>query len=406
MQDVRPPLGREPGESPDEPENETNTKAADENQPFKTPDEVANTDAAQPHDDEADASPKRKWWQLDWPPSKRQIIISAVIAVLAISGAAAFALVGRDKTHSVLTVSSPKHKKVITSPLTGLTVTEKQAKLPVTGVMIENSLQARPQSGLGSAGVVFEAIAEAGITRFLALYQEAEPGSLGPIRSARPYFVRWAQGFDAGYAHVGGSPQALQNIRTWGVRDLDQFYNAGAYHRTTDRYAPHNMYTSMAKLHQLEKSKGYKTSKFTGFPRKKAKPAKQPTARTISFAISSYEYNVRYAYSAKSNTYARFEGGKPHIDANSGKQIRANVVIALVMPYSLEPDGYHSAYKNLGSGKAFIFQDGTVTNAVWRKKSNKAQITFEDGKGNPIKLNAGKTWLTALRSSSEISYKP
>src|SRR5262249_15833287 len=155
-------------------------------------------------------------------------------------------------------VAAAKPKKVIAqkvtapavtlSTLSGLPVDPAVNQRPVTGVMIENSVQARPQSGLNQAGVVFEAIAEGGITRFLALYQDTTPDNVGPIRSARPYYEQWALGFDAGYAHVGGSPEALNDIKAWGVRDLDQFYNSGSYHRISSREAPHNVYTGITTL--------------------------------------------------------------------------------------------------------------------------------------------------------------
>ena len=90
------------------------------------------------------------------------------------------------------------------------------------------------QSGLAQAGVIFEAVAEGGITRYMALYQDTSPGYIGPIRnSARPYFIQWALGFDAAYAHVGGSPEAISDIQTWNVKDIDQFYNGSYYQRVT-----------------------------------------------------------------------------------------------------------------------------------------------------------------------------
>lgn len=293
---------------------------------------------------------------------------------------------------------------VITSPLTGLQVSLADSKRIVTGVMIENSDFARPQSGLREAGVVFEGIAEAGITRFLALYQEAKPINMGPIRSARPYFLEWDLGFDAPLAHVGGSPEALADIRNWHVKNLDEFFNAGAYHRITARFAPHNVYTSIAKLNQLEKSKGWTTSHFTGFLRKKDTPAETPTATTINFNISWSDFYVRYQYDAQNNAYLRWEGAAPHRDATTGKQLEPKVAIGLVMPYSLERDGYHSDYSTLGTGKAYIFQDGTVAIGTWSKPTKTSQFTFTDLSGNPIRLNAGQTWLTALASPNEIHY--
>lgn len=307
----------------------------------------------------------------------------------------------------------PRQKIVAPKPttepsrLTGLPVKPSFNKLPVTGVMIENSPDARPQSGLRDAGIVFEAVAEGGITRFLALYQHnTEPVDIGPVRSARPYFLEWIQPFDAGLAHVGGSPDALQDIQKWHIKDLDQFYNSGAYHRVNTRYAPHNMYTSMAQLYALDKSKGYNSSKFTEFLRKKDAPAAKPTAGNIDLSISGYLYNVNYQYDKTHNTYLRKEGGLPHVDARSKKQLSPKVVIVLVMSQTLAADGVHTIYGTTGSGALYLFQDGNVAKGVWKKKDRNHQFRFLDSKNKPLSLNAGQTWLTVVGSTSDIAYKP
>lgn len=394
---------------------------------FIPPDKVAAADeqtASSPAEESNEAkepkligehSPPKKSWherlKLSWPPSKREAIIIAVLIVI-FGGGAAFALTRHHTPPAkpIAKVAPKPAAPIIVSPLTGLPVTAAQAKLPVTAVMIENSLPARPQAGLGSAGIVYEAIAEAGITRFMALYQEAQPDNVGPIRSARPYYLNWLLGYDASLAHVGGSPEALSDIKAWGVKDLDQFYNAGSYHRVSSRYAPHNVYTSIAQLIQLEQSKGYATSQFTGFPRKKDAPAAKPTAATINIAISGPDYNDAYSYNPKTNSYLRSEGGQPHIDANTNTQISPKVVIALIMPYSLGPldssGAYYSDYNNLGSGAAYVFQDGTVEQGTWSKADRTSPLTINDPSGQPIKLNAGQTWITALGDASEVSYQP
>src|SRR5690606_7640370 len=109
---------------------------------------------------------------------------------------------------------------------------------------------------------------------------------IGPVRSARPYYLDWALSFDASYAHVGGSPEALSLIKSLGVKDLDQFSNSGAFQRVSNRFAPHNMYTSMAKLDALNQAKGFTASTFTPFPRKKDAPSATPTAKAIDLNIS------------------------------------------------------------------------------------------------------------------------
>jgi hypothetical protein len=296
----------------------------------------------------------------------------------------------------------------VASKLTGLQVDPAVNQRPVTGVMIENSLDARPQSGLDQAGVVFEAIAEGGITRFMALYQDTQPDYLGPVRSVRPYFLQWCMGFDCSLAHVGGSPEALQDVKNWGSKDLDQFFNAGAYHRISSRYAPHNMYTSMAQLNQLESAKGFGASNFEGFARKADAPSKTPNASSIDLAISGYYYNDHYDYDATTNSYKRSEGGQAHMSLHkdgSQVQITPKVVVAMVMQYGLEADDHHSQYNVVGSGTAYVFQDGTVTQGTWSKSDTKSPLKLTGADGQPIGLDAGQTWLTAMSAANEITYK-
>lgn len=348
-----------------------------------------------------------RWFQGLNKKQKALVIIAALLLLGGIGGGI-YALVTNDKPAVKPAKKSKQQPKptTVASNLTGLQVKPEINEKPVTGVMIENSLEARPQAGLIDAGVVFEAIAEGGITRFLALYQDTAPESVGPVRSARPYYIDWLQGFDATFAHVGGSPEALQQIRNENIKDLDQAYNANYYQRVTDRYAPHNVFTSIPQLNELEKSKGYGKSKFQSLPRKKDAPSAQPNASVINLAISSARFNVQYNYDAASNTYLRTLGGQPHVDANSSKQIAPKVVIAMVMDYSIARDGVHSVYNTIGSGQVYVFQDGTVTEGTWQKTDKTSQITFTDVAGNPIKLNAGQTWITTVNAARNITYQP
>jgi len=387
---------------------------------FETPEQVAAHDTSEPVTPKAKApvtEPQKtgwkQWFSWSWPPNKQQIIFaSVVLAMLVFAVAGLLVLRHGSKTPVATTVVHHAAKKIVPptpttvpSTLSGLPVDPSVNARTVTGVMIENSTDARPQSGLSQASVVFEAIAEGGITRFLALYQDQLPDNVGPIRSARPYYLQWLQGFDAPIAHVGGSPEALADIKSWNIKDLDQFYNGGSYHRITSRAAPHNVYTSLATLNQLEQSKGFTTSNFTGFARKADAPAKAPTTTSIDLAISSYYYNVHYDYNAATNSYNRSEGGAAHIDANTNAQISPKVVIAMVIPYNLEADDKHSQYGIVGNGQAYIFQDGGVTVGSWSKTAPTAQITFSDSSGKPVKLNAGQTWLSAVATSSKVTYK-
>lgn len=332
----------------------------------------------------------------------RTAIILAGILVIAIAGTITALTLMKPVPQSEypdITVTPPKPEpaKIYYSPLTGGKVNDENAtKRAVTAIMIENSPDARPQSGLKDSGVVFEAIAEGGITRFLVLYQNEQPKLVGPVRSLRMYYVDWLAPFNASVAHVGGSHKALKEIRNGKYRDIDQFFNAGTYWRATDRYAPHNVYTSFSRLNALNKEKKYTTSKFTGFTRKDSAAEKEPTTSKISIKISSALYNSSYSYNKKTNTYDRSQGGAKHTDRESG-QISPRVVIAmLVDQHSVFEDGWREQINAVGKGTAYIFQDGTRQKVTWNKKSRSSQITFTDSKGTDVPLARGQTWITAI----------
>ncbi len=393
----------------------------DKEPPFRTPEEINGVYSSAIHESqgllpEHSITPQKKSWAgmlgfFRKKPSKKQAIIMSVAVVVLVSGttwAVVFNKADAPAPKPLPAKVAPKPKpKPILSPLTGLPVTVEQQARPVTGVMIENSADARPQSGLKDAGVIFEAIAEYGVTRFMALFQESNPANVGPVRSARPYFLDWAMAFDANYAHVGGSPDALQRIKDIGVRDLDQFFNSSAYWRVTTRFAPHNMYTSIDKLVETGNNKGYTKSTFAPLIRKeKEQPAKIPTAKSIDFGISGAFYNSHYDYDAATNAYKRTMGGSPHTDNESGAQLTPKVVVALAMPYSLMDDGYHSMYETTGTGSMLVFQDGVVIPGTWSKADAKSQFVFTDAANAPLKLNPGQTWFTVLSDISKATYAP
>ncbi len=342
------------------------------------------------------------------------IFITTIIVIIFIGGNIIFIGVSSGTiatTSNIITRIFSKPKPVVPpvyySPLTGVPYNDESlTKQPVTGVMIENSPDARPQSGLKNSGVVFEAIAEGGITRFLVLYQAEKPQLIGPVRSLRLYDVDWLAAFNSSIGHVGGSLYALNEIRNGSYRDIDQFFNSNYYWRSNDRYAPHNVYTSFAKLDELNAAKGYTSSSFTGFSRIDGKASKTPDATNINITISSDLFNSNYIYDAKTNTYARYQAGEPHMDREDG-QITPSVVIAIrVDETTVLQDGYRESITTLGSGAATIFQNGTATSATWHKASKLDQITFTDTEGKDIPLVRGQTWIAAVpNNEGDVTWK-
>lgn len=358
---------------------------------------------------------KHRFLHFKWIRSKRFTIVSSVIIFILVAAGVATAYLAQPRGRGGGTFVSVQDKnhipnkipKVTTVPsnLSGRQVDAAVNSRPVTGVMIENSLDARPQSGIDQADIVFEAIAEGGITRFLALFQDNAPNYIGPVRSARPYYVQWCMSFDCALAHAGGSPEALQNIISWGTKDLN--HNSSAFWRIDSRFAPHNLYSSMEKLNAYENSKGYGAAVFTPLTRKSDTASSAPNAVSVDINISSSRYNSHYDYDASTNSYRRSQGGAPHNVVNvdgAEAQINPKVVVVMIMQYGIAADK-HSQYSTIGGGEAFVFQDGTMSKGQWHKADVKESLNLTDETGKKLALNVGQTWFVVVDKPEKIIYK-
>jgi hypothetical protein len=342
-------------------------------------------------------------------PYRIYLFIGIVLVGVALIAAAIILLTPQPVVESTPTKVTKKQAPapvVYYSPLTGAKVAdEATTKLAVTGVMIENSPDARPQSGLKDAGIIYEAIAEGGITRFLALYQEGKPQLVGPVRSLRMYYIDWAAPYQASIAHFGGSAASLTEVSKSTYRNLDMMVGGYAW-RSTDRYAPHNVYTNFANLDTYNTAKGYTTSVFTGFARKDGKTAATPDATSVDVTISSALFNPHYDYDATTNTYVRSIDGEASTDREGG-QLTPSVVVALKVDMTLVmEDGWRESITTSGSGTAYVFQNGTVTECTWHKASTTEPLQLLDASGATISLNRGQTWIAAVpNSGGGVSWK-
>lgn len=290
--------------------------------------------------------------------------------------------------------------KTAPSPLTGLPVSIEEARRPVVAVMIENTPEARPQSGLERAGLVYEAYAEGAITRFMAVSQLSDDQPVGPVRSMRTYYLDWASELKALLAHVGGNMDALDLIPSSTVYDLDEFSVGGAaYWRDQSRYAPHNMYTNLQKLRAVAQGRGYpEKATFAVWQFKDAlKSEQRPESAEFTVGYGG-AYTVRWVYDKASNRYTRYQGGAPHTDRASGKAVTAsNVIVQTVTQSNIKTRIGEEGLRldTVGTGPAQFFQDGGVQAGTWRKTAGaKTRFYLEDG--TELKLNRGPTWISVI----------
>jgi hypothetical protein len=299
------------------------------------------------------------------------------------------------------------------APLDGLMVSQTAASRHPLAVIVENHPDARPQAGLDKASVIYEAIAEGGITRFMAIYGTNEADKIGPVRSARTYFVDWARGYDAYLAHVGGNIDALDQIRSEKVLDLDQFGNPGPYWREKNKNlaSEHTMYTATTKLRKVAEDKKYSTAnnftvyKFKDDPTETEKAA-LPVSQQVTVNFSSDQYKVVYDWDKTSNLYKRTLAGKAHVDQITKNQLAPkNLIIMTVNRKSTVTRINEAGYSmtTIGSGAAKIFLDGKMIEATWKKTSKSDREIFYDKAGNEIVFNRGQFWIEVLPPEAIVS---
>lgn len=300
----------------------------------------------------------------------------------------------------------PPKPQLVRAPLSGLMVTKEVTERRPIGVVVENHFDARPQSGLNDADLVYETFAEGGITRFLAFYQSKDSKQIGPVRSARTYFVDWVNSYKAMFAHVGGNQDALDMINPLKILDLNQFYLANYFWRDNARYAPHNVYTTTEKLRQAGTSKGYDLTDTT-VPSFSFKDDVKADARPANFSFTvdfNPSYAVTYNYSQKDNNFTRTILGQIQTDrVTSAPVVAKNVIVCdSDFSYGTTRIGEQTVHiRTTGSGTATMFIDGTKTVGTW-SRSNANITRFYDANGKEVKLNAGTTWIDFVPTGTAI----
>lgn len=292
-----------------------------------------------------------------------------------------------------------------------LDTVEHQNRYPLA-VMIENQSQARPQSGLDQANVVYEALAEGGITRFMAIYTFTRVvDSIGPVRSARPYYVDWARGYNALYAHAGGSPKGLARIGSVGLPDLNQFFNSQYFFRDRSRKvaSEHTLYTSSTLLSRaLNDKKLPETGSYDAWTFKAdAAASARPTSQHLTIDFSSFSYKVDYEYDPATNTYARSQAEQPHVMRDGAKIAPKNVVVIRVKRSLEDPKDSHGrlTLDVVGSGSAAYYLDGREYKGTWKKTSAQDGLELLDENGDVFKLNAGQTWIEVVPPEQTVTVR-
>lgn len=292
-------------------------------------------------------------------------------------------------------VSHPKNHKPAASsgPLAG-----------AVAVMVENSPQARPQSGLASADIVYEALAEGGITRFLALFYHHSAPSIGPVRSSRLYFIDLVAPYHVPYAHAGGSEQALTFLAKNPVPNLDDIYGSpNAFWRITSRSAPHNLYTSTKSLVAAAQQQGLPLVSLVPWPTGTDSGGSPSSGVRIVYTNNAL-YQYRTAWHYHNGVYLRTMNGTPHLMAD-GRQVTAANVVVMAVPTKAVPALDHGLGLEMNftqGGAALFFRDGRMYQGTWQKGDAFTPLTFYR-QGQPYRMAKGKVWVELVPSLVNVT---
>jgi hypothetical protein len=304
---------------------------------------------------------------------------------------------------------------LVPAPLTGRLVKPEVASRHVIAVMVDDQFEARPQSGLSSADVVWQAPAEGGIPRYMALFQTGSPKAVGPVRSSRYYFIAWASEWRSVYVHVGGSPQALALLRSSEgkgrvVYDADGFRYEGRYlWRVTNRFAPHNVYTDARNMRTMGKKVGAKAVEYNS-PWKFG-PDKLLSLRPKggSIVVPYLANSITYKYDRKTNSYLRSViGESKQTDASSNKRLAPKNVVVMVVSFAPLNDGskkHRLEAQFKGKGVAWIATGGKTIKGEWRKKTLTAPTRFYDKNGKQVTFTAGQTFIQVIAKGFKPTIK-
>lgn len=296
------------------------------------------------------------------------------------------------------------HQGQVRSSMTGKWVDRSTENKRPFAVMINNIRYAfLHQMGTSKADIMYEALAEGGITRMMAVYQDVSGvKKIGSVRSARHYYVQLAQEWDAIYCHFGHTKYAVSKMKKLDTENLSGLSGIGpvVYARTNTLSAPHNVFTSGKKLRKGAKKLGYSLKKKDGaqaehftFYEKDTGPAGGKKAKSIRIPFSDYSV-CQMKYDKKKKQYLKYEYGRKHMDQYYKKQLSfKNVIIQLVEESNIDRNGYQTMELTKNSGKGYYCSDGKQISITWERREKDNTMLYKDKSGNTLTINPGKTYI-------------
>ncbi|MFC4075592.1 DUF3048 domain-containing protein [Salinithrix halophila] len=276
---------------------------------------------------------------------------------------------------------------------------------PVLMVMVNNHPAARPQTGLDKADMVYEVLAEGEITRFSAFYHSERSGTVGPVRSVRPYYLDLAEGSRAVVAHAGGSKEAMKEIRTNKAPSLDGIHEADRWFRRENfRRPPHNLYTDLGALWEGVKARGYERSKAITSPYVFDGKGASSNGKAASQVNITYHrlYKAGYRYDESLGKYVRYSQGEKQTDRQTDQPLAMENVVVITAPHRITDRAGHRDVDWEAGGKGMLFQRGKGAPIRWKREKGWIEFLVD---GKPAPLLPGKTWVNVLPEEGKLTWQ-
>lgn len=303
------------------------------------------------------------------------------------------------------------------SMLTGEWIEKEQVEKRPYAVMLNNIKVASPQSGIGQADIVYEALTEAGITRFLALFSEIGEGTpaadrLGSVRSARHYFVSFADEYDAIFVHFGETTYAAKKMKKLKIDHITGMYGAGvsSFYRDKSIKAPHNAFASLEGIEKAVERAGIRTEYEEGYESHfrfyaqdtdilAEEGMQEATGLTLGFSAYTSPY---FTYDKDTKLYTRYQFGGVHTDYNTGGALTfKNLIIQLVDEWNIDKNGYQTMDIEDASGTGYYLTNGVCVPVTWKKKEETRFMRYYGQDGEELTINPGRTYIAVFPKNRE-----
>ena len=345
--------------------------------------------------------------------SGKKIIIFLLLVIAIAGGVFAFKIINDKKQETnneeIPKVATEQAPETEPEPVKQVQIYKGEDR-PIA-VMIDNSNQAWPQAGLNKAYLVYEIIVEGGETRLMALFKGQDLETIGPVRSARHYYIDYVMENDALYVHYGWSPQAESDVSKYRINNINGIYEDSYFWRSKEKVSPHNAVTSTEKILKCANAKNYRTTSnkesVLNYVAEEFDLESETVANTVVIPHSNLQ-KVTYEYDAENKVYKRFARNKAQNDWTTGEPVTTkNIIITLCNNYTLNDgeDKGRQGLKNIGTFNGYYITNGKAIKIQCVKSDRESQTVYQDLDGNKIDVNDGNTFVHICPTDSEITFE-